>query len=676
MNDPLPDHERPVCALLMAGGSGLRLWPLSRADRTKPFLRRFGARTSLLADTAARLPFVPLQRTFVNVTRGLEGLVRTSLAGVADDHIIVAPEDRDTLPTLLFAISRIARDFPDATLLLLASDNTIGDPERFEETVTRCVRAARAGPHLVSLGIAPTEASTRFGYMALGEPYPGLDETWFGTGYVEKPPPELAERLLRGGRHDWNSGIFAWTVDTFREALHAYAEPEAKVFDALCAAESEAEREALFRELAPMAVDHGLLERVPASGGPVRHVFVRGRFPWDDLGTFESLTKDEPTDSCGNVLTSNVTAIGCRRSMLVSEGPYRLFAHSLTDMCVVVSDIGDTLVASRDALGDLRALLQEPIVVPCTLEGGAVRLARGPLVRRLGSERAVVAERTNKVVGLLNVQDAHVEIDGDRVTVTCAAAGEARGDRPFEHPDTPRLFVALDGAELARVGARLVVEALVSGLEGHTQDIFVTMSAGQSPKGIYRELSKSHRASVPWSRVTLVQMDEWDGIASDDPRSFARELRETLSGPLGMRERLLDGRRGESSVVELEREVLSAGGFALAVHGIGTNGHLGFNEPPDDGTSEARRARLAESTRAAAATRFTHGAPEHGLTLGLRSLARAKRTLVVASGTTKVEALRGMLGAPSPSSPASSLARTRALDVLVDRALFCDLQED
>lgn len=650
----LPSPERPVCALLMAGGSGLRLWPLSRPQRTKPFVRKPGATRSLLADTAARLPFVPLERTFVNVTSGLEGLVSEHLRGLPPDHVIVAPEDRDTLPTLLFATSHIAQRFPNATLLLLASDNTVGDDAMFRTTIERAIAVAEAGPHLVSLGIAPSEPSSRFGYMALGEPYPGLDDTWFGTGYVEKPSPAVANELFRGRRHDWNSGIFAWTVDAFRLALRAYAPEESRTFEALCSAADDRARAALFRELRAIAVDHGLLEHVPAHDGVVRHVFVRGRFPWDDLGTFAALTKELPQDGAGNVASANVQATRTAHSMLLTEGPRQLVVSGLYETTVIVSDVGDTLVASNAHLGDIRSLPAERRASE-----------RGPLLRTLGSSGNVVEANGGEVVGLLHVHNTHVTVEPRRVVV-CQG---------------PRTFVVDDDVELARIGAALVVERLTVALERTAGEVLVTMSAGNTPVGIYRTLGLLHRRSLDWGRVRLVQMDEWLGIGPDDPRSYAHDLAKQLVEPLGMAATFLDGRADEREVVAIEDDVLAKGGFALALHGIGTNGHIGFNEAPlstdlprhaASATSVARRARLAHTTRAAAEARFggNANAPAEGFTLGLRSLAHATKTILVARGAHKAAALRAALGEARPECPASMLPRTGALDVLADRAAF------
>jgi mannose-1-phosphate guanylyltransferase len=634
----------PLCALLMAGGSGLRLWPLSRPERTKPFLARLGGTRSLLAETAARIAFVPPARQFVNVTRGLEALVRGELPELPEDHVIVAPEDRDTLPTLVFATARIAREYPDATLLLLASDNEIGDEAMFRAAIDRAATAAEAGPHLVSLGIKPTEASTRFGYMALGDPYPGLDETWFGTAYVEKPSAAIAAELFAGGRHDWNAGIFAWTIATFRRALDAYAPGAAEVFTRLCEAAGDDDEDALFRRLAPIAVDHGLLEHVPPSGGAARHVFVRGRFPWDDLGTFDALTKDLPVDAAGNVTTSGVTPRGCRGSMLVSEGSFAIEADGLDHACVIVSDAGDTLVAARRALGQIRSMLRERIRIAAP--GDA-------LVRELGARNVRVDADIPAVVGVIGVHDARVSIARGRVSV-----------RATRDPG-PRIFVATDDLEFARVGAELVVEALA---KHGDREIFITVSAGKTPVDIHRELVERHAHALRWDRVCFVQMDEWAGVAPDDPRSFAHEMRTALVDPLGMRAIYIDGRAGPEPVLATEERVLAGGGFALGLHGIGTNGHIGFNEPPDDGTSAARRITLAESTRVASGARFGGAPPREGITLGLRSLGRANKTIVIARGAAKSDAIRAMLGEPSPACPASIVTSAPDLDVLVDRA--------
>jgi mannose-1-phosphate guanylyltransferase len=681
--DTVSDATQPLCALLMAGGTGLRLWPLSRPQRTKPLLKRFGSERSLVAETAARLSFLPPSRQFVNVTRGLQACIAQELPALPKDHIIVAPSDRDTLPSLLFATAHIARSHPNATLIMLASDNAIGDEAAFHDTLHRAVQAARSGPHLVSIGIKPTEASTRFGYMQLGDVFPGLADTWFGAGYVEKPKQEEATRLFHGNGHDWNSGIFVWTMASFRQALASYAKDESKLFEALCDARTDASRIELFGRLRSIAVDHGLLEHVPADGGTVRHVFVRGSFAWDDLGTLEAFTKELPADADGNAMTPLATAKGCRGSLLVTEGTYRIEAENLVDTCVVVSDIGDTLVASKHQLDKLRSMLVAPIEIPTSVIDGGVRLDFTGLVRMLEVEACEVTANGPSVVGLLCVQHARVNVDAKHRVVRVEAVSPVDAPSLAEEEPTapeepaanvgPRMWVATDEMEFGRIGALWIVEALRAALDAQEGELLVTMSAGETPVSVYRALVQEHKGALAWNRVRFVQMDEWLDVSPTDRRSFAFELQRTLTEPLGMAATFLDGRQGADAVLTIENDVIARGGFALAVHGIGVNGHLGFNEPPADRTSEARQVALDFSTRLAAQRRFGARPPLDAVTLGLRTLASAKKTIVLARGAAKSAAIIDMLAPASPLCPASMLTRDAQLDVLLDREAFAGL---
>jgi mannose-1-phosphate guanylyltransferase/6-phosphogluconolactonase/glucosamine-6-phosphate isomerase/deaminase len=593
---------------------------------------------------------------------GAEPRVMETLPFLPRENIIVAPEDRDTLPTLLLATAHIASRHPTATLLLLASDNYVGDQHEFRAAVERCLCAAQRGPYLVSLGVQPTEASTRFGYMALGEPVGDLFASWFGRGYVEKPPPDVAESLFRGGRHDWNAGIFAWTVASFRAALAAHAREESEIFDALSSTADPTKRAELFCQLRPQAVDTGLLEHVPENGGVVRHVFVRGTFPWDDVGTLDAFGHALPRDDNDNRLSGAVTQSNCKRGLFIAEAPYCIVADGVDDVAVVVADNGDALVADVARLGEVRKVVDTRVVIDASTSASLPAQA----VRSVEATNVAVDGHTTSVCGLLGVRDLHVARDGSTVHV------RRRAPAPVVAPGRgPRLVVAADETEFSRTGAAIVVETLrplVAECEG---PLYVTFSAGRTPQGIYAELANKHRSSLRWDRVHLIQMDEYEGIGLDDPRSFAHQLRTSLVDPLGLRSTLLDGKTQDAAVIrQTEERVLAAGGIALALHGIGTNGHLGFNETPAWSTSTARRVELASSTRNGLEAHFRAEVPTHGLTLGLRSIAHARRTLVVARGAAKVPALQRGLRTPPGESALSQLTRDHNLTVLVDREAF------
>lgn len=626
----------------MAGGLGRRLWPLSRCSRPKPFVTPPGTGKSFLAQTAARCAFIPPDRTFVSTNTGLEGLVMREISDLPASNIIFEYEKRNTLPSIVFSLAHIAALYADATVLIVASDTFIGDNSMFKVAVSRAMNAAEAGANLVSIGVRPESPSTRFGYMALGEGYPALVDTWFGTGYVEKPSLDLAQNLFTGGRHDWNTGVFAWTTSTFALALESYVPEVHRTFELIGEAKDHSTRAALYNSLPMIDIDHGLFEQVSAKSGSVRHVFVRGSYRWSDLGTFDTFAQLLPRDNFGNRLSSGVTLTDTSNSVVINESKRLIVARGLYDQLVVVSDIGDVLVTPNSKADEIESVYEDL--------GSNDSLS---LIKSKASVDCIVDGARAENIAFLNSRGVRITMEDERISISQGA----------------RVFVAQDDVEFARVGSRLVVDAIASALLRTPGEVLITMSAGKTPVDIYASLRIDHRFSVQWKRVHFVQMDEWAGVGIDDPRSFAHELRLQLIEPLGMRATLLNGLDNETAVVEIEDDVLARGGFAFALHGIGVNGHLGFVEPSRMGHAEqdlAHVAELAHETKYMARTRFNGSSPSRGLTLGLRSIARASKTLLIARGSEKASAIGGAMGMPSVTCPASLLQKTGALDLLID----------
>ena len=204
--------KRPrLVAVILAGGSGTRFWPLSRKAHPKPLLRA-GGRASLLADAVARARRFAKPRDVWLVCGAEHARAMRREAGLAADRVLVEPAPRNTGPAIALAAARIAADDPDAVLVVLSADHRIPDAAAFAASVRRAAPAAATGA-LVTLGVAPTRAETGYGYIRLGRPagrgFPGLHRV---ARFVEKPDRARAKRYLEHGGFLWNAGIFVWTA--------------------------------------------------------------------------------------------------------------------------------------------------------------------------------------------------------------------------------------------------------------------------------------------------------------------------------------------------------------------------------------------------------------------------------------------------------------------------------
>lgn len=623
-------HWDRAAVLVMAGGTGLRLWPLSRRDKPKPFLALPATSAgphkqpdpggpSMLQRTASRLSArVPWSRTFVNVTRGVEPLVRAALPELPESNLISAADDRDTLPTVLHAGAQVERVVGgDPLLVLMASDNHIGDPEVLDATLDAALIAAARG-ELVSVGVRPDRAATEYGYMECGEAI--APNTYRGLAYHEKPDAERARAYLEAGRFDWNSGIFVFPWSALLRACEALEPRAFEIVTALRAfphAPSAAERDPLFSRFEIRSLDHGILERLAATDVP--STFVRAQLAWDDLGSFDALAR------WGEF--GEVTLEDSQRVQAFVSAPYSLVVRGLDDLLIAVGDNGDLLVAPRGTAARLRELLRVPLEP--TPHGA---------LRTLGASGIHVHAPTRSVIGCVDVHDLTITVRDTTITVARA----------------PHVIFCEDEPTFDETLARVVADEISAVLAARPR-ARVVLSAGATPTRAYAILAARHR-DVEWSRVELVQMDEW--IDAPEEESFARYLQQHLVQPLGIGAFVpIDPQASDAELAAFEA---SLGPLDFVLHGIGTNAHIGFNEPGTADGATARRVRLADSTARVA---------PFGVTLGFRALDSAARVVVAAKGAAKREAIRrSFWEPPSLEVPASRLQPHRRLQLVLERA--------
>ena len=341
MADPQKIH--PV---ILAGGSGQRLWPLSRPQQPKPFLKLTGD-LSLLQLTARRFAenqrfTAPLvicghQHRFV-VGEQLQEI------GCKAQGIVLEPVSRNTAPAVCTAALLVAETDPDSLLLLLPSDHFIRSLGGFLETVEGAIKTATDG-WIVTFGALPDRPETGYGYIQKGEPLATRGGGFRIEQFVEKPDRETAKRYLQDGRYSWNSGMFLSTAGLLLEEIGRY-EPE--VLNACQAALSKATvdedflrlEEAAFALQPDLSFDYAVMEHTD------RGAVVPFDVGWSDAGTWDAIYQIAEKDGDGNVLTGTVLATETRASYLRAEGPP--IATLGVDGLIVVSTGDMVLVCPRD----------------------------------------------------------------------------------------------------------------------------------------------------------------------------------------------------------------------------------------------------------------------------------------------------------------------------------------
>ncbi len=334
---------RPV---LLCGGSGTRLWPLSRKSYPKQFVPLMEAE-SLFQASAKRLSGPDFSAPLIVTAEDFRFIATQQLAAIecAPAAVMIEPDGRNTAPAILAAALWLQEHSPEELMLVAPSDHVISDPEAFRATVKAAGPVAKSGK-IVTFGIAPTHAETGYGYIE----HDGATEKGGSAQKVvrfcEKPDLEQAEEMLASGRFYWNSGIFLFTASVIIKAFETHA-PElvAGVRDAV----RDAETDLGFTRLAPapwadvpnVSIDFAVMEHAENLAVVPYHA------GWSDLGGWEAVWREAGPDRGGNVVSSNATALSCEGSLLRSEDEgLELVGIGLKDIIVVA--MGDAvLVADR-----------------------------------------------------------------------------------------------------------------------------------------------------------------------------------------------------------------------------------------------------------------------------------------------------------------------------------------
>lgn len=347
-------------AVIMAGGVGTRLWPLSREAAPKQ-LHAFGMDASLLQQAADRLrPLVPAERTWVVTGRRYLPAVADQLPDLPAATLLGEPTGRNTAPALGWAAEVLHRSDPDAVMVVLTADHVIRPKEVLQDAVRRAVEVLDREPWaLVTFGIRPTRPHTGYGYLALGDKLAGAGPAAFQLEeFKEKPDLPTATRYVAGGRHLWNSGMFCWRAETYRKRLAEY-EPglAAGLRQAASRHAGDPAFDRDYAELKSISVDFAVME--PAGrAGLVRCVALD--LEWHDLGGYEALRAVLPASADGNTVGAGVETVALdARGNIVLGRPGRTVALvGVSDLVVV--ETGDvTLVVPRSQAERVKDVVAE-----------------------------------------------------------------------------------------------------------------------------------------------------------------------------------------------------------------------------------------------------------------------------------------------------------------------------
>jgi mannose-1-phosphate guanylyltransferase len=340
--------------VVMAGGSGTRFWPESRISRSKQFLNLTG-RGPMIRETVRRL-FPLLRKENVWVVAGEKDKPHLSprALGIPARNILLEPEGRNTAPAVALAVAHIVRRDPDAVIAAAPADHVVADERGFRSVLGKGLRVARRTGMFVTLGIRPTHPAVGYGYIERGNPLPGAGNVHAVVRFTEKPALAVARRFVKSGRFLWNSGIFLFRADTFRDCLSRFL-PEVheaieSAFRSYGRQDFRGKMRTAYRGIPSVSVDYGILEKEKGI------LVIPAEFGWSDVGTWRSLHEflGKPGQ---NVTFGNVLLSDCRNTLVRSDRGL-VAVVGMSDVVVVRS--GDAvLICPKDRSEEVKAVAEE-----------------------------------------------------------------------------------------------------------------------------------------------------------------------------------------------------------------------------------------------------------------------------------------------------------------------------
>ena len=334
-------------ALILAGGSGRRLWPVSRERKPKQFIDFFGSGRTMLQQTYDRLSeTIPPERILVSTDKVWEGIVAEQLPAIPARNILGEPVKRNTAPSTAWAAHRLEAEDPGAVLLVLPSDQAILDPEAFRKDVEEAMAHAAAEETVVALGVQPTRPEPGYGYIQTGEEK--AEGLWRVKSFTEKPDRQFAQVFIDSGDFIWNTGIFAGRASVLLGCLSAQLPPLLSGLRAggMTYEEEESIVDRNFRAYPNTSLDYVLLEKSD-------NVAVKKcKFGWADLGTWHSMHEALRTDERDNVTLSSDTMMDNCTGCIVSVPEGRLAVLSGLDGYIVAEEGNVLLVCKKGDSSD------------------------------------------------------------------------------------------------------------------------------------------------------------------------------------------------------------------------------------------------------------------------------------------------------------------------------------
>ncbi len=343
-------------ALIMAGGTGSRLWPLSRQAHPKQTLKLIGDRSMFQHAVERLAPLFPTERVTVVTRAAHVAPLSQQVPDLPQANYIIEPQGRGTAPAIGLAAINLIHTDPEAIMAVLTADHYITDTAHFRDTLAAAGELAQAG-YLVTLGIKPDSPSTGFGYIKQGEQLEPVNDfaAFRVAGFTEKPDLATAQAMIADGGYAWNSGMFIWRVDRileeFKRQMPEFYGQLKELESCLGTAEYEDALARIWPTVEKETIDYGIMEN--AENVAVLPVDIG----WTDIGSWGSLPDLLPADEQGNTVVANHLNIDTRDSLVFSDSQ-RLIATVGVEGLVIVETDDALLVCSKGREQDVRDIVK------------------------------------------------------------------------------------------------------------------------------------------------------------------------------------------------------------------------------------------------------------------------------------------------------------------------------
>jgi mannose-1-phosphate guanylyltransferase len=346
-------------AVILAGGSGTRLWPLSTPSFPKQFLPLPNGR-SMIQESLARVEtLVSPEQAWVVTGRSMVELVHEHLPSLPVSHILGEPMGRSTAAAIGWAATTIAKRDPQAIMMVLTADHVITKIDVFNQALRLAARLAGQG-YLVTLGIKPTGPETGYGYIRYADPLTeGFNhQAFYGERFIEKPNVATAQAYLQDGHYVWNSGMFVWKVETILAELHMHLPELARKIDTIVESMGTADERATLDELWPtlqtISIDYGVMEKTS------KFAVIPVDIGWNDVGNWEQYGLLFPADEHAVRCVGHHQGLGSQNIFVYNNTQRQVYTIGLED--VVVVEMNDkTVICHKDAVQRVKELAESQL---------------------------------------------------------------------------------------------------------------------------------------------------------------------------------------------------------------------------------------------------------------------------------------------------------------------------